>query len=531
MRFYIFHQGGRSSSQSKFDTDNSNFDNWRIIEAQILSGTTMTNRIEETEVDTAQSEIAQFFSGRKVLVTGGLGFLGKLLIEKLLRSCPNIAILYVFVRRKNGKSPQERIQQLAEMPLYERLKKEQPDFLQKLIVIESNLNTTNLGLSPQDRTTLLDTNVIFHGTTIIRSNQKLRTMANIHVQSTKQILLLAKEMPDLKAFVHLSSVFAYSVIKSIEEKHYPPPLETDKLLSLLNNLNDDKLETIAPALIGTWPNVFAFTKAIAEDTVLRYRGGIPACIVRSSVVTPTWKEPIAGWTDSVYGPVGLLAGSSLGLLRTIHCHTDKKLDFVPADYVTSSLIAAAWHTNVRNVKKDFKVDVDTGIVPNVERVPVYNCVSSCQSPITWQTFRKHVRNHASKIPGAKDIRLQCIFWTSRLWIHKILMFLFHLLPAIMVDAAAIVTGRDARWCKIYDLIHAHLSATSYFTTQQWHFTNNAMVKLWGRMNAVDREIFEFDMSNFDWVEYVKRMTRGIRAFIDKTPWDAVKEGLTEYIEL
>lgn len=68
-------------------------------------------------------------------------------------------------------------------------------------------------------------------------------------------------------------------------------------------------------------------------------------------------------------------------------------------------------------------------------------------------------------------------------------------------------------------------------TQQWHFTNNAIVKLWGRMNAVDREIFEFDMSNFDWVEYVKRMTRGIRAFIDKTPWDAVKEGLAEYIEL
>lgn len=81
------------------------------------------------------------------------------------------------------------------------MKKEQPDFLQKLRVIESNLNTTNLGLSPEDRTTLLDTNVIFHGTTIIRSNQKFRIMANIHVQSTKQILLLAKEMPDLKVII------------------------------------------------------------------------------------------------------------------------------------------------------------------------------------------------------------------------------------------------------------------------------------------------------------------------------------------
>ncbi|XP_072766879.1 fatty acyl-CoA reductase 1-like [Anoplolepis gracilipes] len=491
----------------------------------------MLNQIDESSVNTAESEIAQFFSGRKVLVTGGLGFLGKLLIEKLLRSCPNIAILYVFVRRKDGKSPQERVQQLVEMPLYERLRKEQPNFLQKLRVIESDLDSTNLGLSPQDRTRLLDTNVIFHGTTIIRSNQKFRTMGNVHVQSTKQMLLLAKEMTDLKAFVHLSTVFAHSAIKSIEEIHYPPPIETDQLLSLLNILNDNKLEDIKPALIGSWPNIFTFMKAVAEDTVLRYGSGIPACIVRPSVVTSTWKEPIVGWADSVYGPVGLLAGSSLGLLRTIHCHTNKKLDFVPADYVTSSLIAAAWYTNVRNVKKDFKVDVKTGIVPDVERIPVYNCVSSCQRPIIWQTFRKHVRDQGSKIPGAKNIRLQCMFWNSRLWIHKILMWLFHLLPAVTMDAAAILTGRDPRWCKTYDLIHAHLSVTSYFMTQQWYFTNNAMVKLWERMNAVDREIFEFDMSNFDWVEYVKRMTRGICEFVDKTPWNAVKEGLAEYVEL
>lgn len=65
-------------------------------------------------------------------------------------------------------------------------------------------------------------------------------------------------------------------------------------------------------------------------------------------------------------------------------------------------------------------------------------------------------------------------------------------------------------------------------TREWYFTNNAMVKLWERMNAVDREIFEFDMSNFDWVEYVKRMAHGIRAFVNKTPWDATKEGLAEY---
>ncbi|KAL0118732.1 hypothetical protein PUN28_009421 [Cardiocondyla obscurior] len=455
--------------------------------------------------------------------------MGKLLIEKLLRCCPNITMMYVFVRGKDGKNPHERLKQLVELSLYDKLKKDQPDFLKKIVVIESDLEATNLGLSQRDRDRLLDANVIFHGTTIIRSNQRLRTMANVNVRATKQILLLAREMSDLKAFVYLSTAFAHSPIRSVEEKHYPPPMETDELLSLLTVLNDKKLDSITPSLIDGWPNTFTFTKAIAEDTVLRYGGSMPVCIVRPSIVTSTWNEPIMGWADSVYGPIGLLVSSSLGLLRTIHCHTDKNLDFVPADYVTSCLIAAAWRTSSRNDRKEFEKDAQTGVVPDVEKIPVYNYVSSCQKPITWETFRNHVRIHGSKIPGVKNGRLQCMFWSSRLWVHKTLMCLFHLLPAVMVDGAVILTGRDSRWCKTYDLIHAHLSAASYFTTREWYFRNDAVVELWEVMSTADREIFEFDMSSFDWGEYIKRMAHGISDFVGRPPWDVVKEGLAEYI--
>lgn len=48
------------------------------------------------------------------------------------------------------------------------------------------------------------------------------------------------------------------------------------------------------------------------------------------------------------------------------------------------------------------------------------------------------------------------------------------------------------------------------------------------MNAVDREIFEFDMSNFDWSEYIKRMVYGIREFVNGNALDLVQERL-EYI--
>ncbi|XP_011873678.1 PREDICTED: fatty acyl-CoA reductase 1-like [Vollenhovia emeryi] len=492
----------------------------------------MSTQTDESQVKKMESEIAQFFSGRKVLITVGLGCLGKLLIEKLLRCCPNIATLYVFVREKDGKNPRERIQQLPELPLFEKLKEEQPHFLQKLIMIESDLSKPNLGLSQQNRNRLLDTNVIFHGAMMTRLNQKFRIMVNVNVQATKDILLLARNMPDLKAFVHLSTTFAHSPIKSIEEKHYPPPIKTDELLSLLNILNDRKLDALTSSLIDGWPNSFTFTKAVAEDTVLRYGNGMPVCIVRPSNVTSTWNEPIMCWSDSVYGPIGLLVSSSLGLLRTIRSHVKKNLDFVPADYVTSCLIATAWHINARHTKGEFKVNAETGVVSVAERVLVYNYVSSCQKPMTWDTFKKHVRTHGSNIPGVEKMRLRYIVWNSRLWVHKIFMFLMHLLSATIVDdSASLLSGYPPRWYRAYNLISTYFVAMYHSISQQWYFRNDAVVELWGRMNAVDREIFKFDMSNFDWSEYVKRMTYNMRDFVNNDSLDGVKERVTDYIEL
>lgn len=56
--------------------------------------------------------IPEFFTGKTIFITGGSGFIGKVLIEKLLRSCPDLALIYVLMRPKKGKSQEERIQQL-----------------------------------------------------------------------------------------------------------------------------------------------------------------------------------------------------------------------------------------------------------------------------------------------------------------------------------------------------------------------------------------------------------------------------------
>lgn len=53
--------------------------------------------------------IPEYYEGKNVLITGATGFMGKVLLEKLLRSCPGVKAAYVLVRPKAGQAPDARI--------------------------------------------------------------------------------------------------------------------------------------------------------------------------------------------------------------------------------------------------------------------------------------------------------------------------------------------------------------------------------------------------------------------------------------
>lgn len=63
------------------------------------------------------SEIAQFFDGRSVFVTGSTGLMGKVLVWKLLKSCPGVKNIYVLIRTKRGKSALLRYQEIMKAPV------------------------------------------------------------------------------------------------------------------------------------------------------------------------------------------------------------------------------------------------------------------------------------------------------------------------------------------------------------------------------------------------------------------------------
>src|SRR3954464_1438186 len=70
---------------------------------------------------------SRLFAGKRLVVVGGTGFLGKVWVSMLLHRFPDIAHLYLLVRPKADHSPDERFwSQIATSPVFDPLRERYP---------------------------------------------------------------------------------------------------------------------------------------------------------------------------------------------------------------------------------------------------------------------------------------------------------------------------------------------------------------------------------------------------------------------
>lgn len=58
------------------------------------------------------TEIQQIYKDQTILIFGATGFIGKVVIEKLLRSCSDIKVIYILIRPKWKKTINQRVDEL-----------------------------------------------------------------------------------------------------------------------------------------------------------------------------------------------------------------------------------------------------------------------------------------------------------------------------------------------------------------------------------------------------------------------------------
>lgn len=66
---------------------------------------------------TKLTKMQQFYKDKSIFITGASGFMGKVLLEKLLYSCSDVKQIMILVRPKRGKSAAQRVQDFSTLPV------------------------------------------------------------------------------------------------------------------------------------------------------------------------------------------------------------------------------------------------------------------------------------------------------------------------------------------------------------------------------------------------------------------------------
>uniref|UniRef100_A0A3P8X8B1 Fatty acyl-CoA reductase n=1 Tax=Esox lucius TaxID=8010 RepID=A0A3P8X8B1_ESOLU len=418
------------------------------------------------------ASIADYYAGKSVLITGATGFMGKVLVEKLLRSCPHVRALYLLVRPKAGQSMQERVSDMMKCKLFDRVREDNPDFHQKIVPISSELIQPGLAIGPEDKETLTSCiNIIFHCAATIRFDEPLKHALQLNVMATQQLISLAQQMPHLQAFIHISTAYANCNRRHIDDIIYPPPVEPKKLIDSLEWMEDSIVRDITPRLIGDHPNTYTYTKALAECVVQKESSKLSIAIIRPSIVGASWQEPFPGWIDNFNGPSGVFIAAGKGILRTMRANNDAVADLIPVDVVINLTLAAGWYTAVHRPKAAL----------------VYNCTTGGINPFHWGeigmflfSFKRNPLEQAFRRPNANI--------TSNYLMNQYWILVSHRFPALLYDLYLRLSGQKPQMMRIFNRLHKAIGLLEYFSSQDWEWNSENMNMLMSHLSPEDRKV-------------------------------------------
>uniref|UniRef100_T1GXY6 Fatty acyl-CoA reductase n=1 Tax=Megaselia scalaris TaxID=36166 RepID=T1GXY6_MEGSC len=165
--------------------------------------------------------VQQFYKGKTVFITGASGFMGKVLLEKLLYSCSELNQAIILMRPKREKTPEKRLEEMFKLPLFQRINDEKPHVLKKVTLVQGDVTKDGLGLSESDLKLLTENvNIVYHMAATLKLEGNLTDAINMNLTGTQRTLNIAKQMKNLNVFIHLSTAFCNCDQEVMYEKVY-----------------------------------------------------------------------------------------------------------------------------------------------------------------------------------------------------------------------------------------------------------------------------------------------------------------------
>ena len=160
-------------------------------------------------------QIKEFYNDNTIFITGTTGFVGKVVLEKILRSLGNFKKIFVMVRQKKGMTDLQRLEEIFQSEIFEtyfRLRPEMKcDWKQKVFPIAGDLTLSGLGLSQESRHTLInEVQIMINCAASVNFDDPILEALNINYFGTLRMLDLAQNAKNIEVFTHVSTAYVNS---------------------------------------------------------------------------------------------------------------------------------------------------------------------------------------------------------------------------------------------------------------------------------------------------------------------------------
>lgn len=495
-------------------------------------------------------------AGKHVLLIGFTGFIGKVWLAKILEEIPDVAKIYLLIRRQRSTTARRRFEKIvAESPLFENLHIRHGDdfgaFLaEKTEVIEGDVTQPGLGIEPAIFERLKpDLDLVINSSGLTDFNPDLRQALSINIDGTLLVIDFLRRC-DHAALLHLSTCYVVGyhdgritetltpnytpkgvadfdaeveyeslqrLAKEIESRAESAPVTERLREQVLNKsrqqnrkLSDTEIEAqvrkqrqrwtrdnLIEAGMGRarefgWPNTYTFTKSVAESLIAKHGAGLPIAVVRPSIVETSTHDPFEGWNEGVNTSAPI--SYLLGtLFRQMPTNSKKCLDIIPVDLVCRGMILIAAALIERRHELMYQLATSATNPCDMRRTIELTGLAHRKHYRAQDDFNKRLLAYFDTIPVSKE-RYQKLSAPAQKQLVQALQRILSPLP--MMRSPLVRRERDLdRVEKIIELYEPFILHNEYvFEAQNVELLSAALPE-------EERAAFGYDASCIDWWDY------------------------------
>lgn len=469
--------------------------------------------------------IVEFLKGKVFFITGATGFFAKALIEKLLRSVPEVGKIYVMIKANNEEVALKRLKnEIINSEIFKCLgeihgKSYEGFMLSKLIPVGGNISESNLGLDENSATLIAqDVHVIVNSAANTNFHERYDVAFDINTMGPCRVMAFAKICKKLNLFLQISTAYVNGerqgrvmerafregeTISIIDGDNPIPPLDIDVELTLTQRLSEETNTAQKIKELGLerarkygWQDPYVFTKAMGEMLLGRMRGNVPVVIVRPSIIESTYRDPFPGWIQGNRMMDPFLIQYGKGQLPGFPADRSGVLDVVPVDMVVNATLAAiAKH----------------GMTRTLPEISVYQVTSSAVNPFTMGEFADFCHDHFIRSPYL-DVQGRPVHVEPFRFFESMDDFSSHILCETRRRIKSSNDPSPSNQRKIESVCrkvmgHAKNLASVYgpYIFYGGTFDNSNTSLLMEGMSEEERETFCFDVRSIDWKDYICNM--------------------------